>query len=194
VVVVTKPTKSRKRRTDERKKTRGKAQKIISARRTEEAVQYDLQGYAYSDIGKALGISKTRAFQIVEAAYAEAAEARRARSGALLEQELQKLDLMTIPIAKVAYGGDDGTKIDQQAQEMMHAIHDRRVKLTGIAAPTRTDSTLSGKDGAPPIGIKESVDDASKRFVSKVLSAVAAATVERALGEPDGGGEGGSTL
>jgi hypothetical protein len=184
----------KKRRYKKRGKTQLKALAIVSARRTEQAVQYAAQGYAYSDIGKALGISKTRAFQIVEAALLEAAEARKAASAMLVEQELQKLDLMTIPIAKAAYGGVDGTKIDQQAQEMMHAIHDRRVKLTGIAAPTRTDSTFSGKDGAPPIGIKESVDVASKRFVDKVASAVAAAALERALRDAESGGESGSAV
>jgi hypothetical protein len=135
-----------------------------------------------------VGIGKTRAFQLIKQALDEAIGDQSEAAHRLVALEMLRLDDMTKGLYVAARKGEP------PAVNSMLNVMDRRAKLAGLDAPTRTDATFSGKAGAPPIQIKESMDDASKRFVDKVARAVAAAAFERASREPDAGGDGGSAL
>jgi hypothetical protein len=171
-----------------------KAQIIEESRKTKRALELQIRGFSYSAISDQMeaegfiGIGKTRAFQLVKAALEEAVAEQKEAADRLIALEMLRLDDMTKGLYVAARKGET------PAVNSMLGVMDRRARYAGIDAPTRTETALSGKDGAPPVLIKASVDDAAKRFDVKVTRAIAAATAERVARESDGGGEGGDPL
>lgn len=160
------------RRRKKKGPTQRKAESIISDAKRDEAVKLALQGRSYAAIGEALGLSKTRAFQLVQEAQNEAAVARKGQNDALLQMELDRLDMMIQVVSKAAFGGLDGVTLDLAAQNQLLNLMDRRAKLLGLYAPVRAETALHGKDDAPPIKTLV-IDDAAAKFRSDILKTLA---------------------
>jgi hypothetical protein len=63
-------------------------------------------------------------------------------------------------------------KGETPAVNAMLNVMDRRARYAGIDAPTKTETALHGKAGAPPISTQE-IDDAAQSFQHKLLKTVA---------------------
>lgn len=109
---------------------------IAVEKRRREALEYRIQGYGFQAIGNALGISTTRAFQLVSEGLSELTREPAER---LREIEAERLDMMTTAFFPNAVQGDLG------AAAVVLKIMERRAKLLGLDAPARHEVT--GKDG-----------------------------------------------
>ncbi len=110
----------------------------------EAALQLRRSGYGYRGIAEKLGISKTRAHELVQEGLEEAKAQIVAHADDLRSEELSRLDGM---LAKVYDAAEKG---DLQAVDRVLKIGERRAKLLGLDAPTRTALQGGGED-APPI-------------------------------------------
>ena len=110
----------------------------------EAALQLRRSGYGYRGIAEKLGISKTRAHELVQEGLEEAKAQIVAHADDLRSEELSRLDGM---LAKVYDAAEKG---DLQAVDRVLKIGERRAKLLGLDAPTRT-ALQGGGDDAPPI-------------------------------------------
>lgn len=132
------PKKTGHQRKGKRKRGKG----ILGVREAETlqkmaaALDFRLQGHTFEEIGESLGVSTTRAYELVEIALKDtlAEKAEKVR-----QMELRRLDLMTPQHLKSAIEGDP------KAVDAVIKIMDRRSKLMGLDKPIKTE--LTGKDG-----------------------------------------------
>jgi hypothetical protein len=110
----------------------------------EQALMLRRSGYGYRLIAEKLGLSKTRAHQLVKEGLESAKEQIVAHADALRTEEVSRLDGMLRKAYKAAEGGD------LQAIDRVLKIGERRAKLLGLDAPVRTALQGGGED-APPI-------------------------------------------
>ena len=113
-----------------------------------QALQLRIHGHTFQAIGKALQVSTSYAHKLVETAIAEERKFHGQAKADLIELEVTRCDTYLASIAKKVQAGD--TKAIDTALK----VSDRRAKLLGLDAPSR--STLQGADAdgnAIPIGI-----------------------------------------
>lgn len=125
------------------KKPRSPAQKQKSASRRKTALQLHVEGYTFEAIGKHLGVTRQRAHQLVTEELDAAAKERSALAMKALDTDLERIDFVLRSLAPKVTKGND-----KAAAAYLRAL-DRRAKLLGLDAPTRTDTTLAGPDGGP---------------------------------------------
>jgi hypothetical protein len=118
------------------------------ARRLElqaQALELRRAGNGYEDIAEKLGIGKSSAHRMVEAAMAGARAQIEASVDELRADELSRLDGMLAKLWPKVTDDPDVAVIDRIIK-----IGERRAKLLGLDAPVRT-SIQGGGDDAPPI-------------------------------------------
>lgn len=119
------------------------SQKAGGIARRKKALQLHIEGHTFATIADRLGVSRTRAHQLVSEQLAEAVRERSSLASQALNADLERIDFVMRSLApKVAKGND------KAAAAYLRAL-DRRAKLLGLDAPTRTDTTLAGPDGGP---------------------------------------------
>jgi hypothetical protein len=176
-----------------RPKGQTKAQIIEEVKKTKRALELQIRGFSYSAISDQMeaegftGIGKTRVFQLVKSALEEAVADQKEAANRLVSLEMLRLDDMTKGLYVAARKGET------PAVNAMLNVMDRRARYAGIDAPTKTETALHGKAGAPPIST-QAIDDAARSFQHKLLKTLASwEEEERGRGIPEqpvDGGEG----
>lgn len=114
-----------------------------SAARRKTALALRVEGLSLAAIGEKLGISKQRAHQLLATELAEVARERKDLAEHQLEAELAAIDFVIAGMApKVAKG-------DAKAATAYLRAMERRAKLLGLDAPTKTDLTSGGAPITP---------------------------------------------
>lgn len=132
-----------------------------------------LEGMTFAEIGAVLGISKQSVQESFEKAMAiDPEDTKHAR-----EEALKRLNMMYAEASEAAEkrGADRARFLDVKVK-----IENRRAKLLGLDAPTRTEVT--GGDGAPLLAEMEGA-------VDKLRAALAAKLVEKGVGTTEASGD-----
>lgn len=119
-----------------------------AARRIElqaQALELRRAGHGYEVIAQKLGIGKSSAYRMVDAAMAGARAQIAASVDELRAEEITRLDGMLAKLWPKVTDNPDVSVIDRIIK-----IGERRAKLLGLDAPVRT-SIQGGGDDAPPI-------------------------------------------
>ena len=114
------------------------ARSVAVQQKRQRALKLRLAGKTYDEIGKALGIDKSTAWDAVQSAISAIPNEAAAE---VLAQELSRLDRMLGGVWVKAASGD----VD--AVRAMLAIMARRAKYLGLDAPTKAEH--SGPNGGP---------------------------------------------
>lgn len=120
-----------------------------AAERKEQAVALRKKGKSYAQIGDALGISKQAAHGLVVGALKEHREQTAEEVADLRAIENLRLDELLATWFPLALAGD------KDAAAIVLKIQDRRAKLEGLDAATKTE--LTGKDGSA-LQVQSTVD------------------------------------
>ena len=108
--------------------------KVQAAVRRKEAVDLRLQGMTYREIGQELGVTPTRARQLVAEALAAIEKDTAESAEELRRLELDRLDQLQSGLWEAAAGGN------LKAVGAALKIMERRARLVGLDAPTRTEN------------------------------------------------------
>lgn len=115
-----------------------------------QALHLRAHGHTYRGIAKALGCSLAQAHKLVDTAIAEERQAVAAAKADLIALEVARCDIYLASIAKKVQAGE------VRAVDTALRVADRRAKLLGLDAPTRSllgTPAEGGEDGMRPIGI-----------------------------------------
>jgi hypothetical protein len=115
-----------------------------------KALECRRMGMGYAEIGRTIGVGKSQAQRYVVAGLADARAQITASADDLRSEEISRLDAMLAGVWPRARKGE-AVAIDRVLK-----IGERRAKLLGLDAPTRT-ALEGGGDGAPPIATAASV-------------------------------------
>jgi hypothetical protein len=99
-------------------------------------------GASYDAIGKALGLSKTRAYQLVTAGLDEINETVRDEATAVKRLELERCDDLLMALWP--------QRKNPRVVDSIIRVMDRRARLEGLDAPVKVAPTLPGGDALPP--------------------------------------------
>ena len=121
------------------------SQALDAHARRQTALALRRRTFTYRRIASEMGISEASAYTYVKDAYAELNRVQNESAEALREQELDKLDELEQRLSDLLPDAeaDAVTKLTGQ----LLRIAERRAKLLGLDAPTRTQVT--GDDGGP---------------------------------------------
>ena len=124
---------------------RSEAQSLEAHERRQTALALRRRAFTYRRIAAEMGVSEASAYNYVKDAYAELNRVQNESAEALREQELDKLDELEQRLSDLLPDAeaDAVTKLTGQ----LLRIAERRAKLLGLDAPTRTQVT--GDDGGP---------------------------------------------
>lgn len=154
-----------------------------SAVQRKTALQMRTEGHTFEQIGHALGITRQSAHEAVARELAVVAEDRKALAGHVLDQELERIDYVMRSLRPKVDKGDP-----KAAQAFLAAMN-RRAKLLGLDAPTRTEHT--GADGAPIAHLVATSDPATLHSRAAAAAARAARVADAAPArDPHGDGAG----
>jgi hypothetical protein len=109
--------------------------KVQAAVRRKEAVDLRIEGKTYREIGQELGVTPTRARQLVAEALAALQKDTSESAEELRRLELDRLDQLQSGLWEEAAGGN------LKAVGAALKIMERRARLVGLDAPTRTENT-----------------------------------------------------
>lgn len=128
-----------------------------AAARRQQAMLLRQSGASYRDIGAKLGVSEAQAHRDVHAELQRLNKQNLSSAEELRRLEDAKLDAMELALARQVRDGSHG------AIDRLLRIMDRRAKLWGLDAPTRTDNRnydMSGFSDEELAQIAEGVDPA----------------------------------
>jgi hypothetical protein len=158
------------------KRKRGKGmlgvKEVETVQKMAEALDYRLQSYSFAEIGEAMGVSTTRAYELVDMALKQTIHET---ADKVRQMELRRLDKMTPKMMEFAVQGDP------KAVDSVIKIMDRRAKLLGLDGPSKHEHT--GKDGGP-IETKVNGDSARSALVEALAKAGYAGTTPESDPEP----------
>ncbi len=120
------------------------ASKVRTLERQRQAVELRRMGLGYEAIAAQIGIGKSQAHRLVIAGMQDARAQIEAGADELRAEELSRLDGMLQGLWPRARKGEAA------AVDRVLKIGERRAKLLGLDAPTRT-ALEGGGEGAPPI-------------------------------------------
>lgn len=115
-----------------------------------QALHLRAHGHTYRGIAKALSCSLGQAHQLVDRAIAEERKSVAAAKADLIALEVTRCDIYLAAIAKKVQAGDT------KAVDTALRVADRRAKLLGLDAPSKSVLGTVGEDGdetVRPIGI-----------------------------------------
>lgn len=107
----------------------------------EQALDLRRAGHSYAAIGRKIGLSKSRAHELVQVGLESARAQISASADDLRSEEIARLDGMLKTLYPKAAKGDVA------AIDRVLKIGERRAKLLGLEAPVRIETT--GRDGNP---------------------------------------------
>lgn len=132
--------------------------KVKSHQQMIMALELRASGASYLQIGKALSVSKSRAWRIVGKALDQLVEHCRETAERVRQLELHRLDRYRLAL--------DGRKSDPRTVDTLIKISERVAKLHGLDAPQRIEA--SGPNGGP-IETQEREPDFSKLTLEELL-------------------------
>jgi hypothetical protein len=106
-------------------------------------------GATYSEIGDALGVHKSRAHKIVMTAMDELGTITREGAAQVKQMELERLNSMQMSLWP--------QRKNPRVVDTLLRIQERRARLLGLDAPTRT--ALTDADGGPVVFALKSILD-----------------------------------
>jgi hypothetical protein len=109
--------------------------RITAAQRRGKALDLRKQGQTYAQIAAALGVSESRAHQVVTEELRRLHAERSEAAGEVLRLELERLDVLQASVWPKAKAGEP------TAVERVLNIMARRAKLLGLDAPTKVAAT-----------------------------------------------------
>jgi hypothetical protein len=121
------------------------------------ALELRASGASYLQIGKALSVSKPRAFRIVRKALDELVEHCRETAERVRQLELYRMDRIRLAL--------DPKKSDPRVADTLIRVSERVAKLHGLDAPQRIEA--SGPSGGPIE--TEAIPDYSKLTLDELL-------------------------
>lgn len=153
--------------------TAARKAKAVATVRSKDALALRCEGLTFDEIGKRLGVTKQRAFQIVKNALAAVAAECKELAEHQLAFELSQIDSVIRGMAPKSARGD------ARAGAVILKAMERRAKLLGLDAPEKHEhlvdvrklsdaeldteiarlATEAGAPGAPPSGEVEESDD-----------------------------------
>ena len=116
---------------------KNKGARIRNREQLDKALELRKAGATFQQVGDALGVTKQRAFQLVEVGIAELNEKCTASADSLRRQQEERLDAMRLALWK-------GRNNPRTADTLLR-IEERLAKLRGLDAPTKT--ALTDPDG-----------------------------------------------
>jgi hypothetical protein len=123
------------------------------------ALELRAAGASYLQIGKALSVSKPRAFRIVRKALDELLEHCRETAERVRQLELHRLDRYRLAL--------DSRRSDPRAVDTLIRISERVAKLHGLDAPQRIET--SGPEGEPEQAQEQGPDYSKLTFDELLL-------------------------
>lgn len=126
-----------------------------------QALQLRIDDLSYAEIGTRLGISKTRAYELVTAAVAELALERKHEAATLLERDWHATNELLGKFHPLAV--DDG---DEKAAKIVLDTIELRAKMRGYLAPAKTQ--ILGSENLSFLSRDEMKAEVQNR-VSKIL-------------------------
>lgn len=125
------------------------AAKVRSLSHQGAALALRCAGLSFAAIGTRIGVCKAQAFKLVRKGLEETRLQIAGSADTLRSEELARLDGMLQKVYPRAARGD------LAAVDRVLKIGERRARLLGLDAPTRT--ALEGTEGAPPISTEAKV-------------------------------------
>ena len=116
--------------------------RITKGQRIAEALELRKTGAPFSQIGKALGLSKVRAFQLIAEALADLGATCAEKAEELRRLELERCDALQFKLWPQA----DNPRVADSILRVM----ERRAKLLGLDAPTKVAQTTPDGGTLPP--------------------------------------------
>lgn len=113
--------------------------KVSRQVQVEQALELRLAGATYTNIAKALGVSKGYAWKLIDAAVRESAERCSEAAEKIRSIELARLDKMRVVLWP--------KRADPRVCDSLLRISERTARLCGLDSPVRHE--LTGKDGEP---------------------------------------------
>lgn len=113
--------------------------KVSRSVQLEQALELRLAGATYSNIAKALGVSKGYAWKLIDRAVQEVSEKCSEAAEKIRTIELARLDKLRMVLWP--------KRADPRVCDSLLRISERTAKLYGLDAPTKTE--LTGADGGP---------------------------------------------
>lgn len=117
------------------KNSRTSAFQIKRQKQIQEALDYRLQGHSYPKIAEAMGLRPTQLSTVYDWVVEGMARIIREPAEKLREMELERIDLLLAAHFADAAGGD------MEKTSTVLRVMDRRAKLLGLDAPTKTEVT-----------------------------------------------------
>jgi hypothetical protein len=146
--------------------------KVQAAVRRKEAVDLRVEGKTYREIGQELGVTPTRARQLVSEALAALQKDTAESAEELRRLELDRLDQLQSGLWEEAAGGN------LKAVGAALKIMERRARLVGLDAPTRTESTHGYPDLSEMSDAE--LDEELRRHANVFLDAMASSGPQEA--------------
>lgn len=115
---------------------------IVSRAQIQKAIDLRSTGASYDGIGRGMGISKTRAYQLVMAGMVDLDEELKDSADRLRTLELLRLDALQ-------YAHWPNAHIPRHVDVILKVM-ERRAKLLGLDAPTKVVETTVNGDALPP--------------------------------------------
>lgn len=125
------------------KQIAGRKAKAVATVRGKDALALRCEGLTFDQIGARLGFTRQRAHQLVSNALAAVAAEQKELAEHQLAFELAQIDSVIRGMAAKSARGD------AKAGAVILKAMERRAKLLGLDAPTKTDVTSGGKPIAP---------------------------------------------
>lgn len=108
----------------------------------EKALEMRRQGYTFTAIGKALGVSRQRAFVLVRDELQRRVEKNAESADVLRQLELERLDdALKVVTGILASSTPVKDEVKLQAVDRLIKITDQRAKLLGLQAPQKHEVT-----------------------------------------------------
>lgn len=126
------------------------------------AVTMRRRGLTYDAIGRALGMTRQSAHALVQGAMKAAAAELKEEATEVVALDLARLDELHRVAWKAAKGGD------LAAMDRVLKVMERRAKLLGLDAPTRSEVT--GANGGPL-----AIEDVRARLIARIAALAAPA-------------------
>lgn len=119
------------------KKNRMSQHKILKKERRLEAIQLRKQGLTYAEIGRAMGVTRQAAYSYVEREFKHIVKEGSQVAEKALSLTLARFDELLKAYYKDAVGGN------REALQDVLQIMDRQVKLLGLEAPKRSETSIT---------------------------------------------------
>lgn len=146
--------------------------RILNRAQIQRALDLRATGASYDGIGRGMGISKTRAYQLVMAGLADLDEESRAAAAGLRALELVRLDSIV--------SAHWPERANPRHADVILKTIERRAKLLGLEAPQKIAQTTPDGDALPPALDLSKLTDAELAEMRRLYEKAGATAAARA--------------